>query len=111
MRKEDEDVYIVWYMKLLYSVCVRLAERIVKLIRHFYSAPFLQILGYVVLFLQDEVLSSENHHVVEQLICCLRSQTSETDHGIASEIAKKQLPVPSYTGYTNILLLSRKSDI
>ena len=73
-----------------------LAERIVQLMLHFYSAPALQVFGYIVLFLKDEGLTSDNHRLVEQIICCIDNQTKRTDHHLALEIANKRLAVPSY---------------
>ena len=95
-KSKDEEMYILRYSKLMNSVGIVLAERVIQLIRHFYSAPRLQIFGYIVLFLQDEGLRSEHNHLIEELICSIKCQTKKTDHGLAMEIAKRKLPLPSY---------------
>ena len=95
-RPKHEEVYIMRYTKLMQSVGVRLAERVVQLIRHFYSAPELQILGYIIMFLHDEGLTSEHHQLVEGLICCVQSHTMKYNHELAFEISQKDIGIPSY---------------
>ena len=78
------------------AVGVRLAERVVQLIRHFYSAPALQILGYIVMFLRDEGLRNEHHQIVEALICCVQCHSLKYSHDLALEILQKDIGIPCY---------------
>ena len=71
-RKEDlEKRYTAAYSELVYSVGIFLGEMVVKLMKHYHSAPTLQIIGYILKFLQDcEIKSKSVGSTVLKVVSC-----------------------------------------
>ena len=98
-----EKRYISLRSKLTRVVGIRLARKIVKLIRHFYSAPELQITAYVVTILREEGVHDSLHKLINKLVQHKAFEGPETCHSLAKEIAQKQYayPIPSYCMSSN----------
>ena len=71
-------------------------EKAVKLLKHFYAAPEIQMIGYIIKFLEKEAGSSLDYRVVSKLVRCRKILEKETNHYLAIEIVKKDIPIPSY---------------
>ena len=91
-----QDKYITQYTHLMRLVGITLAERVIQVIRHFFSAPPLQIVGYILILLQDEGIGLCHRTVIMNIVRLKYRLTSCTSHEIAIKIAKKQSVIPSY---------------
>ena len=92
---DDADKYIALYARLMRSVGVYIADRVISLIRHFWMAPELQIVGYIVNFLKD-CLKRKHHAIIFEIVRLKKVLSYRVDHSLAAEIGKKNTMVPSY---------------
>ena len=94
-KKKQEDEYISLYSRLMSFVGIKLAERVVRLVCHFFCAPLLQTVGYILRFLDYEAILTHKN-IIMQIVMCKAYLQRTTYHQLAIEIAKKNIPVPSY---------------
>ena len=93
----SEQRYIVLRGKLAQAVGLRLSNKIIKLIKYFYSAPALQITAYIVTLLREDGLKESNHQIISELVLLKAVEGSETCHRLAKEISKKHNVLSNYT--------------
>ena len=79
--------YIALKAKLAQAVGVRWTRKIVKLVRHFYSAPVLQITAYIVTILRQKNVDYCNHDLINQMVMLKTLEGPATCHSLAKEIA------------------------
>ena len=95
-KPKQQDEYITQYMHLMMSVGITLAERVIQVIRHFFSAPPLQIVGYILILLQDEGIGLYHRTIIMNMVRLKNRLTRCTSHEVAMNIAKKQCDIPRY---------------
>ena len=82
-------MYVTRYTQLIQRVGIKIAETIVRLVRHFRYAPTLQLFGYVVSFVEHEGLSNKNLHLNQNFVLSCTILKQETNHKLATEIASR----------------------
>ena len=96
MEDSSEHNYIGVYSHLMRSIGIYLAERVVRLVSHFFLAPQLQIVGYIMKFLGSEGLDTTHIGTVIELVRLRNCLSYRIDYSLASEINQKNNLVPSY---------------
>ena len=79
--------YIALKANLAQTVGVRWTRKIVNLIRHFYSAPSLQITAYIVTILRQNNVNYSNHDLINEMVMLKTLEGPATCHSLAKEIA------------------------
>ena len=80
-----EQRYISLRENLVKAEGIRIANKILKLVRHFYSAPTLQILGYVVTILREDGINFQNHQLLNEIVQKRAVEEAETSHSLACD--------------------------
>ena len=91
-----QDKYVTQYTHLMRLVGITLAERVIQVVRNFFSAPPLQIEGYILILLQDEGIGLCHRTVIMNIVRLKYRLTRCTSHVITMEIAKKPSVTPCY---------------
>ena len=96
VHKSIEENYISTFGQIMSAVGVRISGRIVQLVKHFFSAPLMQIVGYIFILLQEDTVLLENKSLLIELVALKNCLSKRTDHQIARDVANKNVGVPSY---------------
>ena len=89
-----EGVYIAAYSQMVELVGILATDRIIKLLKHFYFAPNLQIAGYIIKIMESEGYDDLRYDVIANIVRCNMLFKQETDHVLTREIARKKIGIP-----------------
>ena len=91
-----KEVYNRTQSQMIESFGVLMTERVLKILKHFYRVPMIQITMYIIKILQSEGVNALDYNKIAKIVTSRGLFREETDHVLARMIFGKGIPIPSY---------------
>ena len=83
MKQCREKLYIDVYSRLMRSAGIEIADLVVRLIKHFYLAPTLQVVGYILNLFESENLGIDSQKLIVEIVGLRDVLQYRRDHDLA----------------------------